>query len=173
MDLRIFDVEHGFCCYIVADSENVILVDCGINSSTGFRPSDWLPRNGCNGIEYLVISNFDEDHVADLPNLRSRLPIHCICRNPSISGSELRSLKLTGGEISNAMESCIQLHEGYNEPLTNPPDLGGIEIDTFYNRYPGFTDTNNLSLVTLLTYADFGILFPGDIETSRMGKTAK
>ncbi|MBL7076271.1 MAG: hypothetical protein ISS31_02260 [Kiritimatiellae bacterium] len=75
-------------------------------------------------------------------------------------------MKETQGPISRAMDSLLDMHEKwiYDEP--NPPDFAGIEIQTFCNSYPTFTDTNNLSLVTFLRYDGLGILFPGDVERS-------
>ncbi len=69
MEIRIFDVAHGFCAYVIADNNNVMLIDCGYNEGTGFRPSDYLVRDSCTGIKLLIVSNFDEDHVSDLPNV--------------------------------------------------------------------------------------------------------
>lgn len=42
--------------------------------------------------------------------------------------------------------------------------MGGITVTTFYNPYPMFTDTNNLSMVVFIRFAGFGMLFPGDLE---------
>ena len=165
MEIRIFDVEQGFCAYVIADNGNVILIDCGMNSSTGFSPSTYLVRNGCRGIEKLVITNFDEDHIADLPALiRTGMPIQVLTRNNTISGEALRSLKLEGGPISAAMESFLSLHTTYNQPVTSPPNFAGVVENFFFNPYPSFTDTNNLSLVAFLHYQNIHIVFPGDLE---------
>ncbi len=44
------------------------------------------------------------------------------------------------------------------------PYLSDTEIVTFFNPYPHFDDTNNLSLVTFLLYRDIRMIFPGDLE---------
>ncbi|GAI81526.1 unnamed protein product, partial [marine sediment metagenome] len=44
------------------------------------------------------------------------------------------------------------------------PAFPNIEIECFYNNYPVFTDTNNLSLVAFVHYDGMGIIFPGDLE---------
>jgi len=54
--------------------------------------------------------------------------------------------------------------ETYTADATNPPEFPEIEFSTFYNDYPEFEDTNNLSLVTFLHYKDAHIIFPGDLE---------
>lgn len=164
MKIHIFDVSHGFCAYLIADNGNVMLFDCGHNERTGFRPSDYLPRNGCRGIEKFFITNFDEDHISDLPNLVQRLPIGIFYRNRSIEADTLRDLKLQSGPISSAMESCLNLHTNYIHAVTNPPEFPNIDCTTYFNNYPVFTDTNNLSLVTFIKYDNFSIIFPGDLE---------
>lgn len=166
MEIRIFDVEHGFCAYIIADNGNVMLIDCGHNSSTGFRPSDYLPAKGCNGVERLVISNYDEDHLSDLPNLRRRLPIQVLHRNRSISGDELRRLKLDSGPIAPGMQSLLDMINTYTSDVTNPPEFPETELAFFSNRYSDFQDSNNISLVTFLHYRDIHMVFPGDLERS-------
>jgi beta-lactamase superfamily II metal-dependent hydrolase len=164
VEIRIFDVEHGFCAYIIADNHNVMLIDCGYNHSTGFRPSNYLPANGCSGIERLIISNYDEDHLSDLPYLRKRIPIQILRHNKSISADELRRLKLKAGPIQPGMAELLDMMATYTTDVTNPPDFSGLELTTFYNSYPKFEDTNNLSLVTFIDYRDIHIVFPGDLE---------
>jgi beta-lactamase superfamily II metal-dependent hydrolase len=164
MKIQIFDVSHGFCAYLVADNGNVMLFDCGHNDQTGFRPSHYLKRNGCFGIEKLFITNFDEDHISDLPNIIGSLPISLFYRNRSISADVLRSIKLQNGPISSAMEVCLNLHSDYIHSIASPPEFPNIAYTTYHNNYPVFTDTNNLSVVTFISYDNFSVLFPGDLE---------
>lgn len=166
MEAKIFDVEHGFCAYIIADNWNVILIDCGHNSATGFRPSTYLRNTGCTGIQQLIISNYDEDHVSDFHNLAGSLPVQIFARNRSITREQLERLKLAGGPLGPGIQALLDIHESYNQEVTNPPDFAGIELNFFWNSYPIFTDTNNLSLVTFLDYRDLHIIFPGDLEVA-------
>lgn len=166
MKIEIFNVAHGFCAYLVADNGNVMLFDCGHNNDTGFKPSNYLRSVGCTGIEKLVITNYDQDHISDLPNLRQSLPIQLIYRNKSVSTSVLRTLKLESGPISQAMESAIDMFEKYCHAATQIPEFPNVELIQFHNCYPEFTDTNNLSLVSFINYGELGIVFPGDLEAS-------
>jgi beta-lactamase superfamily II metal-dependent hydrolase len=164
MEIKIFKVEHGFCSFVIADNGNVMLIDCGYNSTTGFTPSEYLRKAGFNGIEYLAITNFDEDHVADLKNIRRFFPITVVYSNRSVSATILRSIKEQSGPISSAMDATIALLEHYSSDIFSSPSFSRIKISTYSNRYPNFTDTNNLSLVIFLTYYDFSIIYPGDLE---------
>ena len=164
MELKIFDVSHGFCACLTADNNNVMLFDCGHNERTGFCPSTYLPQNGCTGIEKLVIHNFDQDHVSDLHNLVQKLPIQVLHRNRTISPETLTQIKKQYGPITSAMQSAIDLHAEYVHPVESPPEFTNIEFDAFHNSYPEFEDTNNLRLVAFVHYDGLGIIFPGDLE---------
>ena len=172
MEIRIFNVEHGFCAYVIADNRNVKLIDFGHNSETGFRPSRYLPATGCTGIEELIVSNYDEDHLSDLPNLRRLqrdLPIEVVTKNASITADQLRNLKRRTGPIQPGMEALLDMIRNYTTDLAdmpNPPQFPGIEERLFWNSYPAFEDTNNLSLVTFLHCRGIHIVFPGDLERS-------
>jgi beta-lactamase superfamily II metal-dependent hydrolase len=173
MELKIFDVSHGFCAYLVADNGNVMLFDCGHNEQTGFRPSNYLPSHGCTGIEHLIIQNFDQDHVSDLPNVLAKLPVTLFIRNGSFTPKQLTSVKLEAGPLTAAMKVAISMHETYIHQVIPPPQFPNIAFQTFCNSYPTFTDMNNLSLVSFVNYDDVGIIFPGDLEKAGWIKLLK
>jgi len=164
MRFQIFDVSHGFCGYLIADNGNVMLFDCGHNDRTGFRPSEYLPAKGCTAIEHMIIQNYDEDHISDLPNLRKVLPIQVLRRNRSLTPETIETIKKEVGPITSAMESTIDMARRYIYDVINPPIFPNIEYSTFHNSYPDFTDTNNLSVVSFIHYDGMTIISPGDLE---------
>lgn len=161
MRFEILNVEHGFCAYAIARDGSVLLFDCG-HSST-IRPSEYLPAIGIRSICRLFITNYDEDHISDLPNLRANLSIEVLTRNPSVSASQIRALKAP--PISSAMSALLEMVDGYTGAVDNeqlePP---GIRVWTFHNEYPSFTDTNNLSLLTFLDVGSISFVLPGDLD---------
>lgn len=166
LKLRIFDTAHGFCAYIVADTGNVLLVDCGHDVEHDFVPSVWLSNNGCSRIERFVVCNYDEDHLSDLENIRA-LGVDELLRNTSLTSAQLRQIKEQSGPISDAMKQMLAMIDQYvGGPVAPPIDFGAIEMNWFYNRYPDFKDTNNLSLVLFLHYRDVNVVFPGDLLTA-------
>ncbi len=166
MNLTIFNVGHGSCAYLIADNRNVALFDCG-RDEAGFRPSSYLPRRGCTAIEHLYISHFDQDHVADLPDLLATLPIRIFYRNRSMSPDQIRQLKLRSGPLEQGVRAAIDMISGATDvtPHTQAAAaLGGVEVTTFCNDYPTFQDMNNLSLVSFIHHAQVSIVLPGDLE---------
>ncbi len=164
MRVEILDVGHGQCIYVVADNGNVMLFDCG--SDEYLQPSVYLPRHGCRGIERFFVTNYDEDHISDLPALR-RLPIGILHRNTSVTAGQLRELKRASGPITTAMETLLGMMSGYTSTVLNPPEFPGLTYSCYSNSFKqDFTDTNNLSLVTFLHYRGIHLVIPGDLEAA-------
>lgn len=165
MRVQIFNVGHGSCALLVADNGNVMLFDCGHDDEVGFRPSTYLPAGGCTGIEQLIISHYDEDHVSDLARLRQVLPIQAVYRNKSVPVEWVRRLKAQSGQLGSGLRAAFDLASSYNAPIgPDFPDFAGVELVTFRNEYPAFQDTNNLSLVSFVHHPNLSVVFPGDLE---------
>lgn len=164
MIVELFDVEHGGCTLISSDSGARMLIDCGHNATTGWRPSTYLPRRGITEIDLFAISNLDEDHVSDLQNLRqSNVALRSLLRNKTVSEENLRSMKAEGG-----MGPGIEATVGMLREYTGGPrqtNWGSLSYTVFRNRYQtDFSDTNNLSLVLFLHCGGLHMVFAGDLE---------
>lgn len=166
MRFKILNVGHGLCAYLRADNNNLMVFDCGYNGETNFRPSNYFWAQGYRTIKKLVITNFDQDHIDDLPYLAARFYIERLSKNPSICAEELRTLKLNSGRLSNAMETLLEMMRGSSEaPRSLFPDFPNVQAYHFWNDYrDDFEDTNNISLVTFLKCKDTMFLIPGDLE---------
>ncbi len=165
MRFEILDVGHGFCAYAEAEDGGLVVFDCGHTTDPELRPSDHLYSRGHREVNSLIISNFDEDHISDLPNLQEDLQIRSLYRNPSISPEELERLKRQGGPISPAMRVLLSMLEDFVEDISTVPPLPGISLNYYWHSYGDvFSDTNNISFVTFLRVGDLSVLIPGDLE---------
>ena len=161
MKFEILNVEHGFAAYAVASDGSVLLFDCG--HSPTCQPSEYLSEQGIQTIRCLFITNYDEDHLADLPSVRQRLSIETLTRNPSLTPTQLRDLKPP--PISAAMKVLLEMIDNYTREVSNEQlEPRGVRVWTFWNSYPTFTDTNNLSLLTFLDVGSVSFVLPGDLE---------
>ena len=141
------------------------MIDTGHNDSYCWRPSRHFRGKE---IEWLVISNFDEDHVSDFGNVLESCYVNTIVQNPTITSNVLYKLK--NGFLG--MGTGIKAVYAWLQKIKNPilsvpivmPDFAGVQLSFHWNEYGNFTDTNNLSLVTFVHYGNFTILFPGDLE---------
>lgn len=174
MRIRIWDVEHGACAMVQHVIRNglrehggrLAMIDSG--HGTGFRPSQYITDTfGRNRLDYLFITNADQDHMSDLQGLwEAGIYVPVVHRNPSPPPAAMRAMKEQSGKLTPDAERFIQVCEEFNGTITEPFDqnMGGITMSAFWNSYPSFTDTNNLSLVVFLEYSGFKILFAGDLE---------
>lgn len=164
MKFTVHNVGHGGCVSFIHNNGKVMLWDCGHQEN--YRPSSFLPEMGIREIQYFFVTNYDEDHISDLPDLRSSVRLKSMYRNKSISADVLRALKLQGGPISSAMDSMIDMISTYTGGPLNPvPDFSGARFGTFHNNYGNeFADTNNISLVTFFECGGVKFIIPGDLE---------
>ena len=56
----------------------LMLWDCGHKTDPENRPSKFLPDAGIFTVHRMFITNYDEDHISDLPNLRQTIPINIL-----------------------------------------------------------------------------------------------
>lgn len=168
MHLRIWDVQHGACAMLWhrqnGSAGKLAMIDSG--NADDWRPSTYLRQQNRQAVDYLFITNADQDHMSDLDGLwQEKIAVRTLTRNPHPPAAELRKIKAAGG-LSNDIERFLNIHETYNSPVTEPFNLhmGGITQKTFFNPFPQFQDTNNLSCVVSIEFAGFRILFPGDLE---------
>ena len=169
MKFEILNVEHGFAAYAIAQDGSVILFDCGYSPTC--RPSDYLWAQGIRVIRELVITNYDEDHIADLPRLRQWFQIEMLARNTSVNSTQLRDLKEP--PISSAMNELLEMMENYTGAVSSGQfETPGIHVQMFQNDYPLFEDTNNLSLLTFLNIGGISFAPYGRSRTARLAPTA-
>jgi beta-lactamase superfamily II metal-dependent hydrolase len=78
----------------------------------------------------------------------------------------MRQIKRQSGPLSADAERYVAACSSFNQLVDEPFNLhmGGITETTFWNPFPTFTGTNDLSLVVFIKYSNFKILFPGDLE---------
>jgi beta-lactamase superfamily II metal-dependent hydrolase len=175
MRIGVWEGEQG-CCVMVQHvikagiaqevGGRLAMIDSG--SSAGFRPSTYIKSIGRSTVDFLFITNADQDHMSDLKGLADAgILVPTLIRNPSYTGDELKQIKLLSGPLTTDASWYVNACGSYSGGLpvvTFDQGMGGITYKSFWNTYPQFKDTNNLSLAVFIKYANFKILFPGDLE---------
>ncbi len=173
MILKIWDVQHGACAMLTHRSVYGVegclaMIDSGDNGLTRWKPSTYIKHYlNRSVLDYLFVTNADLDHISDLNNLwREGITVSTFFRNRSVSPAALRIIKEASGELTEDIKQYLALHASYIYAVDAPFDenMGGVTATTFYNAYPRFYDTNNLSMVVFFKFGAFKILFPGDLE---------
>jgi beta-lactamase superfamily II metal-dependent hydrolase len=162
MTIHIFDVEHGACNIIETSNNKLIMIDCGHNSTSNWRPSDWIIQNGLS-ITNLTIANIDEDHVSDLENIKKYCSPYTLKTNWNLTPEWIEKKKNETGGVAKGVAALLDM-------MRNEYTGEGITIDyglirqRFCHNTNLFKDFNNLSMVNFYFYANTGIIFPGDLE---------
>jgi beta-lactamase superfamily II metal-dependent hydrolase len=171
MQLQIFDVEHGACSLLTADNNARLMIDCGHNSTTGWKPGTYLRQGQISRLEMLAITNYDEDHVSGCNDLLDNVFVQWLWRNQSVSASTLSRLKSENGMGPGITRLAYAIDHVFTGDRSSPhPVFQGLaERTAFWNSYPAFDDENNLSMAIFLKCHNVGVMFTGDLE--RLGFT--
>jgi len=165
MDLRFYDVEHGDCCLILSQENEAILVDCGYNSTSKWRPSEALAKQGFGSrrkLHHLILTHPDQDHLADLPDVINNLKPTEVWQHPQLTMRTIADLKVT---LSKAQEAYFAEKKTASDlqPLEVSKKFKTLTLRQFYLPLGSVRDVNDLSLVTFLTEGKFTVCFPGDL----------
>jgi len=164
MLVQIFDVEHGACALITTPQRHRVMIDCGHNATTGWYPGSALSALGVTALDMLVVTNYDEDHVSGLEDLREHVEIRSLLRNKAVSSRQIKTLKSETG-IGPGIETLCDMIDEYNGPGSGSGSMG-FEWEVFRNTPADFDDENNLSLIFSATLAGATFTFCGDMETA-------
>jgi beta-lactamase superfamily II metal-dependent hydrolase len=161
MEVHIFDVEHGGCAAVVTPSGHLVLIDAGHNATTDWRPSKWVAGR-YQAVDCQVITNFDEDHVTDLPNLWRTIPIRTWLMNWYVTAEWVRREKAAKGGMGQGVARAVdQLAVLRDLPKVAPN--WGCDVRWFFHPVTPTADENYLSVVTFIHSGDIRIVFGGDL----------
>lgn len=169
MILQVFDVEHGACAIVQGPNNALAMIDCGHNDTSGWRPSTHLQYAlRRRQLEYLLISNVDQDHISDLENLLgSGVAVHHVLTNYRVAPEHVRLIKQISGPLTGDAEAYLRMRTAMTTGQPGVPfdqGMGGVTVRSYGNSFPDFVSTNDLSSVYFLSYGTFKIVFPGDVE---------
>ena len=166
----LWDVGHGVSIWIRTPNGSNHWIDLG--RTPEFSPSEHVGRAyRVSGIDYLVISHPDKDHLEDLPRFRATFgDPEVLTRNGSLPAIDMfgqRSLQYQQdyADLHNRFNATVPFHEC----PTNPERNGGVRyavhsLDHGTRVNGASIEGNDTSVVVMLLYE--GVLFvcPGDIE---------
>lgn len=161
--VAVMDVGQGLCVVVLAPDGTSMVVDAG---RSGDRIEDivipYLEENGATEIDYLVVTNPDQDHIGGMPRLLDQMPVRNFV-DPAIPTTN----QTYGHTLERVLEYDV------NPILAragNSLDLGpGISADILWPREPFLIDEgepaiNDSSTVIQVTMGDVSFLITGDIE---------
>jgi beta-lactamase superfamily II metal-dependent hydrolase len=165
MEVRVYDVEHGDCIFLLSSQGEAVLVDCGYNSTTKWRPTQALIEQGFGTrrkLQHTILTHADQDHLADLPNVLDNFPGVHIWQHPQLRISKLSELKPT---LSKAQAAYLSNRKTAAElqPIEASRRFRSMELRMFYLPLGAVRDVNDLSLVSFISEDGFTVCLPGDL----------
>lgn len=172
LEIVFWDVQHGNATYIKTPNGTHIVQDLGTGSygmdNKGFSPLLYLKnRWGVNRLDYVIITHPHRDHIADIMNLQQLSP-RVLCRPRHLpKDSIMRNIRQEDRCLFEKYFEIDQL-SSVKVPPSEDPELpennGGVDIQVFSPCLCSTSNINNLSSVTVLSYANSKVILPGDNE---------
>lgn len=167
IDIKIFEVERGFCAAIDTWDHHTMIIDCGYGAK--FSPSEYISSRRCHSLDCLVVSAYTEDHLAGFPKILSHcwqhgLPINFLIFNPTVNPQQFSGLNIPDIHLNNTLNPIAYACQasGWSSQIM---EINEIKLSFFWNNYQNFQAAHNLSLVTFVSYRDINMILPGDLET--------
>ena len=153
------DVGQGDSTLIYLPNGEIMLIDCGKNAVADSL-AEYLKSIGIESIDYLVGTHMDEDHIGGMDAVITALDIKNIYL-PDVP-EEITPTTKTYLDVLTAIDSKdykINFVSG-EKTLVDTGDFKAEFIAPVKGKY--YTDINNYSIVTKLTYFERKFLFMGD-----------
>jgi len=172
LDIKIFDVDHGFCAAIDTGDRHTILLDCGYNARTGFRPGQHIFQQRHRFLDGVILPTYSENHLEGIADLLAQclehgLPANFLIANPSLDTTQFPGLAVPrerlNNMLSNVMSIAVKAHPECSK-ISHSMVINDVKLTFFWNNYPDVQNVHNLSLVTFVSYRDLHVIFPGDLE---------
>jgi beta-lactamase superfamily II metal-dependent hydrolase len=167
LEIKIFEVDQGFCAAINTGDHHTILIDFGYNARSGFNPSKHLLQQHCTSLDGLIVPAYGKEHLTGLSDflrqtLIDGLAVHFLVANPSLHDNQFNELDAANRRFSNVLTTD---QNSRCPNISQSMKIHGIDFSFFWNNHPDIQDAHNLSLITFISFEDVNVIFPSDLET--------
>lgn len=169
----IWDVQHGSATYIRTPAGQHIVHDLGTGAygqgNREFSPLRHLKSAwGISQLDAAIITHPHRDHLDDIFNLGSP---RVLARPKHLSEQEIWAGNPKGdAQTAKIIRRYLEVNAGYSVPVGDkenpflPRNNGGAYFWRFYPHECSTSNLNNHSIVTIVSYAGFKVVLPGDNE---------
>ena len=172
LEIIAFDVQNADSFLIKTPENKYFMIDTGKapydsgNSQAKIIMLKYLKDRGIKNLEGVIVTHFDNDHSGGAPDI--------------ISGTKTKTLYLNSNKADTATAKKIfstakSLNQNLviaenNKEIYSEKDL---VIKTFKADIKGKDESNGCSVITLLSYKDFDMLFMGDAGIESFNQVKK
>lgn len=158
LEVLMFDVGNADSFLIKTPKDKYILIDTGkLPYAKGKSQAEMIVRKylkdrGIKNLELLIVTHFDSDHAGGAKDFIKKMNVSKIIVN------SLSDNSLLAGEIYKAAEDMASnIVKASDDEVVY--EENGLILRTFQKD---FGSDNESSVITLLSYGDFDVLFTGD-----------
>mgnify|MGYP003294423651 CR=1 FL=1 len=152
-EMSMLDVGQGLCLLIEADGYTMIY-DGGGKDTSSYVVS-YLKQKDIGGIDLMIASHYDEDHLAGLLGIMNTMEVGTILCPEYEADSKL-------------YESFVRYQDTFDIPVlyaeTGDQYMAGNLLLTVLSPYYRYDNDNDNSVVLKLQYGDFSCILTGDAE---------
>lgn len=155
LKVHYIDVGQGDSCFIELPNGDTMLIDGG-QAKYGTTVSNYISSLGYNDIDFLVATHGDADHIGSLPKIFEDFTVESCYTSfvPSNTKTYERFVKAVadeGIELSKSFSGDYIIDEQNFDIKVMGPD-----------KTENQSDTNDASVVLLISFYDYDFLFTGD-----------
>ena len=161
LTITAFDVQNADCFLIKTPEQKYFFIDTGKapyksgNSQAKIIMLKYLADNGIKDIEGVVVTHFDNDHSGGVVDIISNTNVKTLYLNSQDTETmTARNIFKTAKEINQNLIIAQNNKVIYKEP--------DFVIKTYKADAQGKNKSNENSILTLVTYKKFNMLFMGD-----------
>ena len=172
LEILTFDVGNADCFLIKTPTNEYIMIDTGKSGYQGSKSQaeiivlKYLKDRGIKQFDSLIVTHFDNDHCGGATDLLNAIKIGKIYVNDlNHSSTEANNIYKT------AKKNNTEIVLAKNNQIVY--DNNGIRIINQMSDLPDNDNDNENSIITLLEYNKFSMLFTGDAGYKRINSILK
>lgn len=169
LEIIAFDVQNADSFLIKTPQDKYFFIDTGKapyksgNSQAKIIMLKYLKDRGIKNLEGLIVTHFDNDHSGGTVDFLENTKVKTLYLNSMKSSTETsKDILSTVKEINQPVKIVRNNDVIYEEPE--------LKITTYRSKIKGKNASNDSSMITLLSYKDFDMLFMGDAGVKSFNK---
>ena len=149
--------------FVLRSADHVTVIDTATDKKADILVN-FLNKQGITGIDELIITHFDKDHVGGADQIINSFDI----------GTIYTTYRSKDSDQIDEYDAAMKLH-GLTENVVTSElsyQVGDVSYTIYPPQSPSYPDkeSNNSSLVVKVTFGDNSILFAGDAESARLSE---